>query len=117
MTGKVYSEYLTRKEDPMRCLLSTVALVGMFALTSPVFGQQSQAPLIWPTPEQHGTVRDLTHLPALPFWQVDPSNLQSQAWANSQGYHDQSPGILNSPWRQSDFRYTNPFRQRGNMAN
>jgi len=60
----------------MRRLLFCVAIV--IVLASPAMGQQS---LIWPTPEQPGVVRDLTHTPALPFFPTDPTNLQSQAWS------------------------------------
>jgi hypothetical protein len=41
----------------------------------------AQSALLWPTPEIDGTVRDLTHLPALPQFPMDPTNLQHQAWS------------------------------------
>lgn len=41
----------------------------------------AQQALLWPTPEREGTVRDLTHLPALPHFPMDPTNLQHQAWS------------------------------------
>ena len=41
----------------------------------------AQQSLLWPTPEIDGTVRDLTHLPALPHFPMDPTNLQHQAWS------------------------------------
>lgn len=41
----------------------------------------AQQALLWPTPEIDGTVRDLTHLPALPHFPMDPTNLQHQAWS------------------------------------
>lgn len=39
---------------------------------------------LWGTPEVQGTFRDNTNLPALPFFPMNPSNLQHQAWAQPQ---------------------------------
>ena len=78
-------------------LLVSAVIVGTIALTSPVMGQQS---LIWPQQESPGVVRDLTHLPALPFFPTDPSNLQSQAWAQPGSAFQYRPS---TGWRGPDY--------------
>ena len=56
-----------------------VALVlGFWRLT---LAQDLGHSLIWPTPEVDGTVRDLTHLPALPFIEMQADHLQYQMWS------------------------------------
>ena len=72
----------------------------------------AQQSLIWPTPEIHGTVRDLTHLPALPLVEMDPTNLQHQMWSQPgsamtpqhYGYSpdDPIPSMANQPRAFSD---------------
>lgn len=62
----------------------------------------AQQALLWPTPEVHGTVRDLTHLPALPHFPMDPTNLQHQAWSQPGSAMASEPhnGVvfLEAPW-------------------
>jgi len=96
----------------MRRLLFSAFLA--FTLTSPALGQQS---LIWPMPEQPGVVRDLTHLPALPFWQTDPTNLQQQMWSQpgSAFQYRPSTGWISSPDRPQDLLSTFRFTET-NMA-
>lgn len=50
-------------------------------LTLVILDEARAESIIWPTPEVHGTVRDLTQLPQLPGVQMDPTNLQHQEWA------------------------------------
>lgn len=72
------------KEQGLKMLIWGLVLLTTILFTSLLFcvtTSHAQQALLWPTPEIDGTVRDLTHLPALPHFPMDPSNLQHQAWS------------------------------------
>jgi hypothetical protein len=96
----------------MRRLLASAVLA--LTLTSPAMGQQS---LIWPMPDQPGVVRDLTHTPALPFFPTDPTNLQSQEWAQPGSAFQYRPSMgWISPERPGDHQFNFRFTET-NRAN
>ena len=65
----------------MRRLPYYLAPMVVALLTLLLTVRSEAEPLLWPTPEGPGVVRDLTHTPDLPFFPMEPDHLQHQMWA------------------------------------